>query len=302
MRDNFNLAFHPDGFKTLSDLSKISSLARNLSTSKNDINKLMDVIVSTFKLEDFLLYVADPVNEKICQYVVSDNKRTKNGTIMNALAIPYGKGVVGSAVLNKKVELVEDTRNDSRYLIDDKPRLSELTIPIIKNNVVIGAIDSEHSTSHFFNQTYLSIFKIMASLFVPFVDNVPGFKKKNSHYYYTEFVRLLEEEEFYKDPELNRFKVSQILGINPAYFSEVLSNSANDNFNKKINSYRVNAVKNMLDNEKYCSYSLLGIAFEAGFNSKSTFNRVFKQVEGKSPREYIRQITKNKSTTSITVY
>lgn len=293
MKDEFNLAFHPNefkGFKVLADLSKISSLAKNLSTSKSDINKLMDLVVSTFNLEDFLLYVADPINEKICQYVVSDNKRTKSGTIMNALTIPYGKGVVGSAVLNKKVELVKDTRNDCRYLIDDKPRLSELTIPIIKNNVVIGAIDSEHSTSHFFNPTYLSIFKIMASLFVPFIDNVPGLKKKNSHYYYTEFVRLLEEEKFYKDPELNRFKVSQILGINPAYFSEVLSSSANENFNTKVNSYRINAVKNMLHKKEYCAYSLLGVAFEAGFNSKSTFNRVFKQIEGKSPREYRRLI------------
>jgi transcriptional regulator GlxA family with amidase domain len=42
----------------------------------------------------------------------------------------------------------------------------------------------------------------------------------------------------------------------------------------------------MLSDPKYSHYSMLGIAFECGFSSKSTFNSVFKQITGKTPSEY----------------
>ncbi|MDO8898280.1 MAG: helix-turn-helix domain-containing protein, partial [Bacteroidales bacterium] len=53
-----------------------------------------------------------------------------------------------------------------------------------------------------------------------------------------------------------------------------------------VNEYRVNEVKKMLADPKYTHYSLLGIAFECGFSSKSTFNSVFKKFTRKTPSEY----------------
>jgi AraC-like DNA-binding protein len=70
--------------------------------------------------------------------------------------------------------------------------------------------------------------------------------------------------------------------------SEVINNGFNKNFNDFVNSYRVNAFKSMLEENKHEQLSLLGLAHECGFNSKATFNRVFKKLTHYSPSEYLK--------------
>ena len=53
-----------------------------------------------------------------------------------------------------------------------------------------------------------------------------------------------------------------------------------------MNEQRVNHVRQMLIDPDFDKYSLLGIAIEAGFNSKSSFNRIFKKETGMTPSQY----------------
>jgi len=53
-----------------------------------------------------------------------------------------------------------------------------------------------------------------------------------------------------------------------------------------INSYRVEEAKRLLLDEKNRNYTILSVGFEAGFNSKTTFNPVFKKFTGVTPTEY----------------
>ena len=66
--------------------------------------------------------------------------------------------------LSGKAMLVSDTRKDSRYIVDDEMRLSELSVPILHDGKVIGVIDSEHQRKHFFTEEHLKAVTTIASI------------------------------------------------------------------------------------------------------------------------------------------
>ncbi|MBL0682436.1 helix-turn-helix domain-containing protein [Aquimarina mytili] len=102
---------------------------------------------------------------------------------------------------------------------------------------------------------------------------------------------FIENEKPYLDPDLNLVELSKKLNMTRAELSELINEGFRLNFNDFINKYRVDAVKQMLTNGKNQQLSLLGIAYECGFNSKATFNRVFKKVTQTSPTEYLKSMT-----------
>ena len=63
------------------------------------------------------------------------------------------------------------------------------------------------------------------------------------------------------------------------------------NFNDFINNYRIEAVKENLKKGEHKKTTLLGIAFDCGFNSKATFNRAFKKSTGLSPKDYLHKLS-----------
>ena len=80
------------------------------------------------------------------------------------MVIPIGKGVVGSVAQNGRAEIIADTRKDPRYIIDDEIRLSEITVPIVFENEVIGVIDSEHEECNFFTEEHLKTLQNISRL------------------------------------------------------------------------------------------------------------------------------------------
>ena len=81
-------------------------------------------------------------------------------------------------------------------------------------------------------------------------------------------------------------QLAERLDVTPHQLSQVLNQGFKENFYKFINRYRVEESKRLLLDSRLQHYNILGIAFEAGFNSKSTFNKVFKEVTGLSPSEF----------------
>nr|WP_262921307.1 helix-turn-helix domain-containing protein [Maribellus maritimus] len=78
------------------------------------------------------------------------------------------------------------------------------------------------------------------------------------------------------------------LNISRHKLSQVINRSQNKNFYKLMNEYRIREVKEKLENKEYKNLTVLGIAFECGFNSKTTFNRIFKEETGMTPTNYIK--------------
>ncbi|MGB2702414.1 MAG: helix-turn-helix domain-containing protein [Chitinophagaceae bacterium] len=100
---------------------------------------------------------------------------------------------------------------------------------------------------------------------------------------------LLQEEKIYEDPELTLTQVAKQLQSNPSFISMVVNRGFGLNFNDFINQFRIEAVKEMLKKGEHKKQTLLGIAYECGFNSKATFNRAFKKVTGLTPKEWVQQ-------------
>ncbi|HEY0054143.1 MAG TPA: helix-turn-helix domain-containing protein [Pedobacter sp.] len=102
-------------------------------------------------------------------------------------------------------------------------------------------------------------------------------------------VRFMDESKPYLDPALSLTSLSLQLNVNPNHLSQVLNEGFKLNFYNFINRYRVEESKRLLINPTLAHYSIMAIGGEAGFNSKSTFNKVFREITGVSPSEYVKQ-------------
>ncbi len=98
---------------------------------------------------------------------------------------------------------------------------------------------------------------------------------------------LIQAERLYQNPELTLTDLSKKLAANVSIVSRTINQGFQMNFNDFINNYRIEAVKTMFQNGEHKKSTLLGIAFDCGFNSKATFNRAFKKNTGFSPKEYL---------------
>lgn len=101
---------------------------------------------------------------------------------------------------------------------------------------------------------------------------------------------LMEKERPYLDPAINLSSLASRLGINSSVLSRVINEGLAQNFNDYINGLRVAAVLRQIEKEAHKKYSIMGIAWDCGFNSKTTFNRSFKKITGKTPTEYIKTL------------
>ncbi len=102
---------------------------------------------------------------------------------------------------------------------------------------------------------------------------------------------------FYLNSELTLKSLANELDIHPNILSKIINDGLDKNFSDFINEYRVNAIVEKLHSGNYNHITLLGLSFECGFNSKTTFNRVFKNSMGVTPIQYKKSL-KNKNTSS----
>jgi ligand-binding sensor domain-containing protein/putative methionine-R-sulfoxide reductase with GAF domain len=126
--------------------------------------KVAKSCIGRLGFEDCVIYLVDKKREVLVQKAAYGPKSPGQDEITNLLEIPVGKGIVGSVAANAKGEIIPDTTQDSRYIVDDAFRYSEIAVPIISDGEVLGVIDCEHSIKGFFTQKHLSILNTIASL------------------------------------------------------------------------------------------------------------------------------------------
>ena len=102
----------------------------------------------------------------------------------------------------------------------------------------------------------------------------------------------MEEKKPYLDPELTLSSMAKDLSLSRSLLSQLINEGIGDNFYNFINKYRVEQVKKFMIDPTMKNYNMLGIALEAGFKSKSTFNLIFKRFTGLTPTEYIKNLSK----------
>ena len=104
---------------------------------------------------------------------------------------------------------------------------------------------------------------------------------------------LLEVENVYKDPDITIKSLASKLAISPRYLSEIINDELNVNFYEYINEHRIKQAQEILISPKTRDRSVVDIAADVGYNSKSAFNRAFKHFSGMTPSEFRKKAGKS---------
>lgn len=96
----------------------------------------------------------------------------------------------------------------------------------------------------------------------------------------------IETNKPYLNPELTLIDLAKQLDISRNQLSHVINIGVGDNFYNLINTYRVEEVKKLIEEDSVKQFKIMSLANEAGFNSKSSFNSIFKKMTGLTPSEY----------------
>lgn len=102
-------------------------------------------------------------------------------------------------------------------------------------------------------------------------------------------LKIMEDEKPFLESDLNITKLSYSLSISPSYLSQVINEKLERNFYDLINFYRIEEAKRRLIDPAYKNLTVLTIAYDVGFNSKSTFNTSFKKYMNLTPSQYLKK-------------
>lgn len=120
-----------------------------------------------------------------------------------------------------------------------------------------------------------------------------GLRPQQAEEYLTRLLKIMDEEKLYLDGDLTINDLAVKTGIPRHYITEVLNEKYGRNFFSFVNEYRIREALSRMNDPKYQHYTLLAIAYDAGFNSKSTFNSFFKAYTGKTPSAYRKEMSKS---------
>ena len=113
-----------------------------------------------------------------------------------------------------------------------------------------------------------------------------GLKENDASNKHLELLTLMEEEKPYLEPKLTLSNLANMLEISPNHLSQIINQFENQNFNDFVNKYRIEEfIERATTNTQF---SFLAHALDAGFNSKSTFNSVFKKQKGTTPSKFLK--------------
>lgn len=98
---------------------------------------------------------------------------------------------------------------------------------------------------------------------------------------------LMENEKPWLDCELTLGRMAEMLGLTEFELTQILNQKMKTNFYSLVNNYRVETVKEKLKDPANRQFTILAAAYESGFNSKSTFYRIFKEYTGQTPKQFM---------------
>lgn len=100
-------------------------------------------------------------------------------------------------------------------------------------------------------------------------------------------ITLMAVQKLYEDPLLTITMIADRLDTHSKKVSQIINQGFGMNFNDYINTYRIESVIQKIDAGETSAQTIMGLAYDAGFNSKSTFNRAFKRLKNMTPKEYV---------------
>jgi AraC-like DNA-binding protein len=99
-------------------------------------------------------------------------------------------------------------------------------------------------------------------------------------------AKAMNDDKLYLDPELTAQKLAAHIRHAPKTISAILNQHLETNFNEYVNQFRIEEAKRMLSDSQKADEKIISIAFDSGFNSLATFQRVFKNLTGATPKQF----------------
>lgn len=118
-----------------------------------------------------------------------------------------------------------------------------------------------------------------------------GLKDKQAEAFLADLILFVETQKPYLNRDLSIHDLSLMTGIPRHYITQILNERHKKSFFAFINEYRVNEVIKRYRDPGNNNYTILAIAYDSGFNSKTTFNSIFKSQTGMTPSKYRKKIT-----------
>jgi AraC-like DNA-binding protein len=119
-----------------------------------------------------------------------------------------------------------------------------------------------------------------------------GLGKEQATYYHQQLLTLMKEKKPYLNGELSAGELAQHLNISVNHLSQILSTIQLQNFFDFVNGYRVQEIIEKMKDPKNRHLTLLAIALDSGFNSKTSFNTVFRKVTHQTPSQYAKSLSR----------
>jgi AraC-like DNA-binding protein len=122
--------------------------------------------------------------------------------------------------------------------------------------------------------------------------NRSGLKEEDAVKFHESLKELMNFKKPYLEPKLSLSDLANELNISINHLSQIINQYEEKNFFDFVNTYRVDEFKKRVIDPANINYSILAIALDSGFNSKSSFNQVFKKLTGKTPSQYLSESQK----------
>jgi ligand-binding sensor domain-containing protein/putative methionine-R-sulfoxide reductase with GAF domain len=157
-----------DDYKNQFELEQISNyFSSSLADKKTQDEVLWDVagnLIGKMNYVDCMIYLWNEDKTKMVQKAAFGLKGNPEFISANVFDVLPGQGVVGHVIQTRQPILVTDTREDQRYRVDEQFRLSEVCVPIIHDDELMGIIDSEHHEANYFSERDIKILTTIATL------------------------------------------------------------------------------------------------------------------------------------------
>ena len=157
-----------DDYKNQFELEHISNyFSSSLADKKTEEEVLWDVasnLIGKMNYVDCMIYLWNEDKTKMVQKAAFGPKGKPEYISAQVFDVLPGQGVVGHVIETRQPVLIRDTRADSRYRVDEAFRLSEICVPIVHNDELLGIIDSEHHLADYFTERDIKILTTIATL------------------------------------------------------------------------------------------------------------------------------------------
>jgi len=160
-------------------ISAFSTALLGVETELDIARTITKEAIARLSFIDCVVYLVDRKSGLLEQVAAHGPKspEPRKGAIINPMMLSFDDGIVGLAATEKRTIIVDDVTKESRYVLDDEQRYSEMAVPLVVDKEVIGVIDSEHSEKNYYTKEDAKIVEAIASIAASRIQHIRSSKE-----------------------------------------------------------------------------------------------------------------------------